>query len=327
MKKSKIAITLGLVVGIVLSAVAFVFGYSRYLLSLPTYDTEGTIPIETNLDQLPDVEPEMKEGMKIPVYSNPRIHNIMLIGSDRRDDKSYGRSDSMIQLSINEKTEKFHLTSFQRYIWVSIPKEPDPRYKSYWSPNYTLNASHTWGGPRLLLKTIQRNFRIDVQNYIKVDFVSFVKVVDRVGGVEIELSAAEVSHLKKQGFQLKAGKQLLNGDACLAYSRIRKLDSDWKRMGRQRTVIEALIKKMRSMSPTSLPKVLEDIMRNLETNLTPGQLQGHLLKVLEYRKYEIDQMFVPLERYDAKTKAKNGQDIYKIDWVKNIEAIKAFIEQ
>jgi hypothetical protein len=81
------------------------------------------------------------------------------------------------------------------------------------------------------------------------------------------------------------------------------------------------------MSPTSLPKVLEDIMRNLETNLTPGQLQGHLLKVLEYRKYEIDQMFVPLERYDAKTKAKNGQDIYKIDWVKNIEAIKAFIEQ
>ena len=103
MKKSKIAITLGLVVGIVLSAVAFVFGYSRYLLSLPTYDTEGTIPIETNLDQLPDVEPEMKEGMKIPVYSNPRIHNIMLIGSDRRDDKSYGRSDSMILLSINEK--------------------------------------------------------------------------------------------------------------------------------------------------------------------------------------------------------------------------------
>ncbi|MGI6090059.1 MAG: LCP family protein [Saccharofermentanales bacterium] len=327
MKKSKIAITLGLVVGIVLSAFAFLFGYTRYLLSLPTYDTEGTIPIETNLDQLPDLEPEMKEGMKIPVYANPQNHNILLIGSDRRDDKSYGRSDSMILLSINEKTDKFHLTSFQRTIWVSIPEDTDPRYKRYWSPNYTLNAAHTWGGPRLLLKTIQRNFRLDVQNYVKVDFKNFVKVVDRVGGVEIELSKAEASNLKQQGIQVTAGKQLLNGDACLAYSRIRKIDSDWKRMGRQRTVIEALIKKLRSMSPLSLPRVLEDIMRNIETNLTPGQLQGYMLNVLKYRKYEIDQMFVPIEQHKAIARAKNGQEVYKLNWVKNIEAIRAFIDQ
>ncbi|HHV42718.1 MAG TPA: LCP family protein [Clostridiaceae bacterium] len=327
MKRSKIAITLGLVFGIALSAVAFVYGYTRYILSLPTYDTEGPIPIETGLDQLPELEPSMKEGMKIPVYSNPEIRHIMLIGTDRRDSDSYGRSDSMILLSINEKTKKFHLTSFGRTIWVSIPKETDPRYKQYWSPNYALNAAHTWGGPRLLLKTIQRNFRIDVQEYAKVDFKSFVKVIDRVGGVSINLTKAEASHLRGQGFNVSAGTQLLNGDLALAYSRIRKIDSDWNRTGRQRAVIEALIKKIRSMSPTSLPRVVEDIMKNLETNIDKGQLQSYILNVFSYRNYDIDELLIPIEKYDAMARTKSGQEVYKINWVNNINAIRSFIEK
>ncbi|NLB10087.1 MAG: hypothetical protein GX834_03345 [Clostridiaceae bacterium] len=327
MRRSKAAVSLGLVLGIALSAVVFVYGYSRYVLSLPTYvDTEETIPIEENLEDIEDLEPEMSEGMEKPVFSEPGIRNILLIGSDRRDQKSHGRSDSMILVSINEKTRKIHLTSFGRTIWVSIPDDADPAYAKYWSPNYTLNAAHTWGGSRLLLKTIHRNFRIDVQDYVKVDFVSFVKVIDQIGGVEIELSKSEANHLRGQGFSLKAGNELLNGEEALAYSRIRKIDNDWNRMGRQRTVIESLIHKMLNMSSTAILKMPERIMPHLETNISQAEVQSYLLKALDYRKYEIDQMYLPIETYEALAKTSRGQEVYKIDWVKNIDALMEFIE-
>lgn len=325
--RSKIAVALGLAFGIVLSVVVFAYGYSRYVLSLPTYlDTDMTIPIEENLDDLEDIEPDMREGMQLPVFSDPEIKNILLIGSDRRDQSSHGRSDSMILVSINEKTEKIHLTSLGRTIWVSIPDDADPAYKRYWSPNYTLNAAHTWGGPRLLLKTVQRNFRIDFQDFVRVDFSSFEKVIDQVGGVEITLSKAEASHLRGQGYSLQAGNELLNGKEALAYSRIRKIDNDWNRMGRQRTVIESLIKKMLAMSSTSILKLPEKIMPHLETSISQGEVQGYLVNALKYRKYEIDQMFLPVETYEALTKTSAGQEVYKIDWVKNINALQQFIE-
>ena len=177
-----------------------------------------------------------------------------------------------------------------------------------------------------MLKTVQRNYRIDVQDYVKVDFNSFMKVIDQVGGVEIELTKAEASHLRGQGLSLQAGNELLNGEAALAYSRIRKIDNDCNRMGRQRTVIESLIKKMLNMSSTSILKLPEKIMPHLETNISQSEVQNYVLNVLKYRKYEIDQMFLPIETYQALTKTSRGQEVYKIDWVKNIEALIAFIE-
>ncbi len=327
MKRSKIAVTLGLILGIILSGAAFLYGYTRYLLSLPSYiDTDLTIPIETGLESLPDLEPGMKEGMKIPIHQDPDVRHILLIGSDRRDSSSHGRSDSMILVTINERTKKIHLTSFGRTIWVSIPDDADPGYKRYWSANNALNAAHTWGGPRLLLKTIQRNFRLDVQDYIAVDFNNFEKVIDQVGGVDITLTAAEASHLKGQGLSVSEGKQLLKGSEALAYSRIRRIDSDWNRMGRQRTVIQSLIKKMTNMSATSILKVPEKIMPYLETNISAGELESYLLNVLAYRSYQIDEMFVPVEKYEALTKTSTGHEVYKINWVKNIQAIRTFIE-
>ncbi len=325
-RKTNLAISVaGFLVGMILSVMVFVFGYLYFVIGLRNYDNTGTIPIETNLERL-EVPDNMSAGMQVPVKIDNKITNILVIGSDARVSKERGRSDAMILVTINTKTQKIHLTSLMRAIYVSIPKDPDPEYAKYWSSHYLLNAAHTWGGPRLLMKTIQRNFRVDVSHYISTDFTGFKGAIDKVGGVTINLTAAEAKHLRRvTGKSLQAGTQLLNGEMALAYSRIRKIDSDFKRTERQRNVIMALFKKFGASNPKRMVSTAEELMPYVTTNLTDTELMSLIVDFASYRNYEIDQLMLPLEKYDAKVIIR-GMEMYDIDWKKNIEALHAFME-
>jgi len=316
MKISKGYIVSGTLLGLALSLVVFVMGYSLVILNNVQYKNPGvTIPIETNL-QTVEAPDNMKEGMEVPVFDEEKIWNVLLIGSDARPgDPGYGRSDAMILMTVNEKTGKIHLTSLMRAIYVSIPNEPDPRYINNYSPNYMLNAAHTWRGPELLLKTVQRNFRVDVPHYIEVDFEGFTEVIDAVGGVTINLTEAEAYHLG-----LAPGPQWMNGATALDYSRIRKIDSDFNRMGRQRTVIAALINQMRDVDVVTLAKTAEAITPSLTTNYSKSELLSIISKAPTYQKYDMDELMLPLEEYDAMVYI-NGMEMYDIDWPRNIDAL------
>lgn len=316
MKVSKGYIVSGTLLGLALSLVVFVLGYSFIILGNINYDSPGgTIPIESNLDQI-EAPDNMKHGMELPVFREEKIWNVLLIGSDSRPgEDNYGRSDAMILMTVNEKTGKIHLTSLMRAIYVSIPNEPDPRYVNNYTPNYMLNAAHTWGGPDLLLKTVQRNFRVDVQKYIAVDFEGFTEVIDAIGGVTINLTQAEANHLG-----LASGPQWMNGTQALDYSRIRKLDSDFYRMGRQRKVIAALIEKMRTADVVSLAKTAEAIAPSLTTNYAKNELLSIISRAPTYQKYAMDELMLPLEEYDAMVYIK-GMEMYDINWQRNIQAL------
>ncbi|MDD2427231.1 MAG: LCP family protein [Eubacteriales bacterium] len=315
MKISKGYIVSGTLLGLALSLIVFVLGYSFIILNNIHYTDQGeTIPIETNLDQI-EAPDNMKEGMKIPVFREDKVWNVLLIGSDAADGGAYGRSDAMILMTVNEKTGNIHLTSLMRAIYVSIPNEPDPRYANNYSPNYMLNAAHTWGGPELLLKTVQRNFRVDVPKYVAVDFNGFTEVIDAIGGVTINLTQAEASYLG-----MSAGPQWMNGAKALEYSRIRKLDSDFYRMGRQRTVIAAIIDKMRTVDVVTLAKTAEAIAPSLSTNYSRGELLGIISRAPTYQKYGMDELMLPVEEYDAMVYI-NGMEMYNIDWSRNINAL------
>lgn len=326
-RKSNVAVVIaGLLVGMILATVVFVFGYLYFVIGLRHFEKTGKIPIETNLDKL-DVPGNMKDGMKIPVKTDKHIKNILVIGSDTRNPDKHGRSDAMILVTINTKTKKIHLTSLSRGIYVSIPDDPDPAYKKHWSSKYMLNAAYTWGGPRLLMKTIQRNFRIDVSQFIATDFGGFKGAIDTIGGVSINLTAAEAKRLSKQtGKSLRAGTQLLDGETALSYARIRKLDSDFKRMERQRNVIVALFKKLGSSNPKRMASTAEELMPYVTTNLTDMEFMGFIFDFISYRHYDIDEMMLPLEGYKALVKIR-GMEMLDINWDKNIKTLHAFMEE
>ncbi len=316
----------GILAGMVLATAVFAFAYIHYLIGLRDYEgLDDPIDIEKDLSHL-DVPSNMQGGMKIPVLQDKKITNILIIGSDTRNPDSHGRSDAMMLLTINHKTKSFHLTSLMRAIYVSIPDDPDPAYQKYYSSKYMLNAAHTWGGPRLLMKTIQRNFRVEVSQYMATDFAGFEKAINTVGGVTIELTAAEAKHLNGQGLgPFSAGAQLLNGKSALAYSRIRKIDSDFKRMERQRKVILALFQKAKSTNVTQLSSMAEALMPTIKTNMTDGAIMSLVANFPSYTGYTFDQLMLPVETYKAK-KTIRGMEMYDINWVENINTLHAFME-
>ncbi len=325
-KRNILAAVAGILAGMILATAVFAFVYLYIIIGLRNYDDIGAIEIEKDLDKL-DVPDNMKQGMTIPVFQDKDLTNILIIGSDTRDPSSHGRSDAMMLLTINNKTKSLHLTSLMRAIYVSIPDDPDPAYRKNYTSLYMLNAAHTWGGPRLLLKTVQRNFRVDVSKYIATDFSGFEKAINTVGGVSIDLTAAEASYLTGHGYgSYSAGTQLLNGTTALAYSRIRKLDSDFKRMERQRKVIFSLFQKMKGSNPAQLTATAEALMPSITTNLTDTEFMGLVLNFPSYSSYFFDQLSLPIETYDAKVTIK-GMEMYNINWSKNIQALHDFMKK
>lgn len=326
-KKRNVAVAVaGILAGMILATATFAYVYLYHIIGLRHFDDIGKIEIEKDLEKL-DVPANMKEGMRIPVLQDKEITNILIIGSDTRDPSSHGRSDAMMLLTINNRTKSLHLTSLMRAIYVSIPDDPDPAYRKHYSSRYMLNAAHTWGGPRLLLKTIQRNFRVDVSKYIATDFSGFEKAINTVGGVNIDLTAAEAKYLTEHGYgSYSAGTQVLNGTTALAYSRIRKLDSDFKRMERQRKVIFSLFQKMKGSNPAQLTSTAEALMPTITTNMKDGEFMGLVLNFPSYSSYSFDQLSLPVETYKAKVTVR-GMEMYDINWVENIRTLHDFMKK
>ena len=322
-------IAFGVVLGLLLAVVLLGYMYLRSIIGLRDYEPiDDPIPIETGLEQL-DVPDHMHQGMQVPLADDKGLTNILIIGTDTRDPESHGRADAIMLLTINDKTKSLHLSSLMRGIYVSIPNDPDPAFRDYYVPLFMLNAAHTWGGPRLLLQTVQRNFRVHVTRYMQTDFDGFQTAIDRVGGVDIVLTEAEAkilnSHKEVGQADFKAGKTLLNGRQALVYARIRKIDSDFNRMGRQRKVILALFEKMKSSDLTRVNDSVKALMPCVKTNLTDQEMMQLIFKVPQYKGYSFDQLSLPLETYEA-MKYIYDLEMYDIDWVKNINALHTFME-
>lgn len=229
------------------------------------------------------------------------VTNILLIGNDSRLNGEDGRSDAMIIVSISTKTGKVLMTSVLRDIYVEIPGYGSNR----------LNAAYAWGGPELLMKTIEQNFDIPVNRYILVNFEAFANVVDAVGGIDLELTPDEVIWLnaylneynelrgKEFGYdyiyQLEGGMLHLNGAQALAYSRNRYIGMDFGRTERQRKVMEEIIKKLPGTVIKDFGGFVEALCPNLTTNLTFTECYTLLLRAPFALRYERVSGSLPLE--------------------------------
>lgn len=192
------------------------------------------------------------------------VVNILLVGQDKRSTYRE-RSDAMILVTLNKNKGSITLTSFLRDAYVQIPGyKPDK-----------LNAAFQWGGFSLLNETLWVNFGVRVDGNLEVDFNRFMSLIDLLGGVDIDLTEAEVKYLTNNGLkwtELKAGVNHLNGDQALQYSRIRYIDTDYRRAERQRTVLMSLFNTYRSKSLPEMLRLLEDILPLVTTNMSKSDI-------------------------------------------------------
>lgn len=206
----------------------------------------------------------------IPLIESDGVIKILLLGADVWEDGSRGRSDVIMLATLNEKTGALSLTSFQRDTYVQIPGYKDNR----------INAAYAFGGTKLLKEVLKLNFGITVDGVVVIDFTHFEKLIDALGGVDIELTQKEATHLNGQGATLTAGVNHLNGKWALAYSRIRKIDSDFGRTNRQRTVMNALFQAYKDISVSEIPGMLSTVLPMVSTDMSDSQIIGYATKVL-----------------------------------------------
>lgn len=241
-------------------------------------------------------------------------YNVLLIGCDKSDGESQ-RSDSMILVTIDKVHQKIKLTSFMRDLWVSIPGYDDGR----------LNAAYSYGGAELLMKTINQNFSINVNDYVMVDFEMFEKLIDGLGGVSVDITEDEADFINETSHaKVHSGVNTLNGDYALIYCRIRYLDSDFNRTQRQRKVMNSIMKKTVSQNPITTLSVMSDILPLITTNISPLSLTLKAFGAIGYLNYGNDQFRLPID--DGYTSEMiYGQDVLVPDIDENTRALQSFI--
>lgn len=254
------------------------------------------------------------------LFKSDEVTNILLIGVDRREADEASRSDTMMLLSIDSANKKIKLTSFMRDMWVDIPGEGYAK----------INSSCVWGGPQLVMDTIEYNFNVDVDDYMLVDFDMFTKIVDGLGGVEVEVTEAEANFFgsgKRYAppMKINSGNTVLNGEEALWYCRIRYLDDDFHRTERQRKVISAIISKATETSPQDLIQIAKDVMPHIETSISQSELMKLAFGALiSYIHYDIEQQQIPADdTWEYGTR--QTQSVILIDVEKNKNALYDFI--
>lgn len=290
-------------------------------------DAETLAPPASD-DEVLDLEQQLQanlEAMQNSSMQDVDAFNLLLIGVDTRGTDFGGRSDSMILLSIQKSSKKIVATSLLRDIFVSIPGYGTNR----------LNAAYARGGMPLLTETIQANFGISVDRCIVVNFSLVMDFLNTMGGVDIEVTDAEIENMNKSiaeqnrllGLdpsvdQIPAGSggfMHLNGKQALAYARVRYVGTDFQRTARQRTILESCFNKVRGMGLGELNDLAHEYFPRIRTDLTEGDCAYLLLELLKMSDYEMETMTIPVDgSWNFKTI--RGMSVITVDFGMNAEA-------
>lgn len=316
-KKNNLLIKV-LCVGLMLLIIVGVLAaYSFYYVTLKHYHeisgytddasvvtaVEGT-PVDTDSIGLSAQETNeisakiVAETDNIEKVDNDKVINILLVGVDRRDDKWNGNSDTMILVSVNPMKKKIFMISFMRDLYAQIEGRGVHR----------LNAAYAYGAGPLLVKTLEENYKVHIDNYVSVDFNSMIDIIDILGGLDIDITDEEAMSANAQIMEMCENRNInpeeyfftsggilhCNGCQAVAYARLRAVgNSDYERTQRQRYVLELIIDKMKSASFLKLDKLAHTILPMVTHNIDEDTMYRYLNHVIEYMHYEIKQDRIP----------------------------------
>lgn len=223
------------------------------------------------------------------LYSSKNVMNLLLLGLDSEDAlENGGRSDSMILVSLNKKTKQINMISFFRDAWCYTNAGGYDTFNK-------MNASYYYGGPSGVIDTIEKNYKIDIDYYVAVDFSSFVDIIDALGGLKVEVQQYEAEYINATTrHTIEYGSDVtLSGEEALVFARIRQSDSDSdvSRTRRQRQVITSLINSVKGASISQLNDVLDLLFQYVKTDLSKMQIISYATQALTngWLNYEIIQ--------------------------------------
>lgn len=232
------------------------------------YSNTNVVPITDDNEALEITDASEKLGKE------KGKKNILFIGSDEGTVDPHGRSDCMILITIDRDNKKIKATSFMRDMLVTIPGFGE----------HNLNNAYAYGGPELLVKTFNYNFGLDIKDYVKVDFKTFIKVIDKLGGIDIDIQPNEVKVTNTYIRSINrfnnsssskietSGVQTLDGVQALAYSRNRAIGTDYARTNRQRKVLQAILTKFSHIDYVDAVKCLATILPEVKTTLNIAEI-------------------------------------------------------
>lgn len=264
------------------------------------------------------------------VNQDTGVFNILLIGTDERTTEysTNARADSMIIVSINKDRNTVRLVSLERGIGVPILEgELEGQYD-------LLTHIFRWGGAELLVKTVEHCFKVDVDHYVRLNFAAVQEIVDSIGGIEISLTEAEAQYLNaglashtttSDQAVLHSGSNHLDGGLALAYARLREIDSDWQRVGRQRKVILAVVESLKGCGLKELNAVADSVLPLIQTNLSKLDIAELLVYAPKFLTSEFDQMTIPKKGTYGSMGIRNGAGAFAVDYEINNAILKEFL--
>ena len=310
-----------LVVLVVAGIIIYNVMLDRYLGEINVVTKETDLVFETEAITFEDGSTSVVEDPEhngelsadnLPLICNTKhVKNYLLLAVDSRG-KEAGLSDSMILVSVNTKTGKIVLCSFMRDILAKYPTEP----KSPVAGKYDkLNHAHSYGGPELTMAVLKETFNIEVSQYAKINFSAFRNIVDALGGLDMNLSSAEVNAINsilsetmqepandtlkvtaRDMLQNKgAGVYHLTGVQALSHARNRRVGSDYARTQRQRDLIQAMAKKAKSLSLSQLDNLLTSVLPLITTNIPKDVMKDMVGDLPSYLTYDIQSTRVPAD--------------------------------
>ena len=259
------------------------------------------------------------------------MRHLLLIGIDARPGETTGRSDTMIIVTLDPDGNVIKLTSIMRDLYVEIPGRKNNR----------INATYVFGGPELLMETIELNFGVHIDHYIAVNFSMLGKLIDSIGGltltVENEYYMRRINAVIKQDNRVlgidrndqlltEPGEQLMTGKPAQAYARYRygTADGDFGRTVRQREIITKIFEKLNQMTAIELMGLVVDNFDNVYTNLSVSDLASYAPVLISMKDAEIQEMRLPIDGgYQSKTIA--GMSVLVPNREKNMQALLEFL--
>ena len=252
---------------------------------------EFTRPPETQPVQTEETTAETTLETTRPPMSAEDIVNILVVGQAARDGETGKMADTTMLVSINTYTEEVTVFSILRDSLVNLPaykglKGGKNKFTMCYALGYQQNG--TAGAMEMTNICLKDNFGIEVDYNVEVSFDGFIRMIDYLNGVELELTQAEADYLNKDTLYVKRhiepGVQVLQGMEALSYARMRKAegdsDSDIKRTSRQRYLVEALLKRFQGMSLSELNEWLDILLPMVTTTMKPADVTKLAAKVL-----------------------------------------------
>ena len=299
---------------------------SEYLVPAEE-DADGEELVDISGLEMVETTPEIDD---LDAVSNENVKNILILGTDERtkDFSTNARSDCMIIASINQKDNTIKLVSLERGMGVPVL---EGQYEGQYD---WLTHIFRYGGADLLVKTVEHCFKVEIDHYVRFNFSAVTSVVDAVGGVEVEMTSQEASYLglfyqqnSSTGTQkpIRAGLNVLDGGNALAYARLREIDSDWRRVERQRKVILGVVDALKGSSLKELNDFADEVLPMIQTNLTKLEIAELMLMAPGLLGASFEQMTIPQSGTYGGMKGMGGRSLYAVDFGKNTEILHEFL--